>query len=236
MLVLFTIVLSLSCSQKEEYIPCFSGEKEETEISIIPIEDALTNLNHFLAEVNMLETKSGSVRTVSTIEPHYSEDILTKAGEPVPDAYLVNFKDDEGFAVLGAITSITPIIAAVEAGNSNWNKLLSPTEDLKAFDDGNGEKEGTCEENNEEEEEWDGPEYECLGIGMNPEQLVSLCVSTALKGRIIRRDGADLEIVENELPVTDSDTGTKEVLPLLSKGLYFSQNVTYCHKGKNTFV
>ena len=118
----------------------------------------------------MTETKSGNKRSISSIETHFSDFAVTKSGEPIPDAYLVNFKNDDGFAILGANTSITPIIAAVEIGNTSWDKVLFPADEI-SFD--NPDTDG----DNEEE---DDTYMEVLGPGLKSDQILSLCINSAL--------------------------------------------------------
>ena len=121
--------------------------------------------------MRVTKTKSGNERTISSIETHFSDFVLTKSGEQMPDAYLINFNNDDGFAILGANTSITPIIAAVETGNTSWNKVLIPVNKMPV--------DGTDTDNDEEEEE-DLSYMEALGPGLESDQILSLCVSSAL--------------------------------------------------------
>lgn len=90
-------------------------------VEIVPIETALQNLENFLADTDMSKTKSGMERGILSIETHYNKTVQTKVGEttvePYPDAYIVNFENNEGFAVLGANTNVTPIIAVTRNGN-----------------------------------------------------------------------------------------------------------------------
>ena len=65
----------------------------------------------------MIQTKSGSERRYSQIETYYSISPLTKSvDDSIPTAYVVNFEDEEGFAVLGANRLVPDIVAITESG------------------------------------------------------------------------------------------------------------------------
>ncbi len=216
--------LICSCSHAENYSTDCSDDVEvaTTHVDIIPVEDAIERLNQFLSEVDLTKTKSGNERTISSIETHFSDFVLTKSGEQMPDAYLINFNNDDGFAILGANTSITPIIAAVETGNTSWNKVLIPVNKMPV--------DGTDTDNDEEEEE-DLSYMEALGPGLESDQILSLCVSSALYTKSgEERSGA------SSGSGTSATPSKIEVLPLLTKDLFFDQNVTYCHKSYNRIV
>lgn len=182
----------------------------EDGIEIIPIDDALATLNDFLSQSSMTKTSSGNDRVVSSIETHYSSDAVTKAGESIPDAYLVNFDDDAGYAVLGANNNIDPIVAVIEQGNTDWETLL-PEPTISECD-----SIGT-------KEEYD-PAREYLGPGIEPKKLVSLCVRGALYG----------ELGESEESLEETKAGTST--NILLNTLNFGQNPTYCHDDNHHFV
>lgn len=88
---------------------------------IIPIENAQKTLDDFISENGLVQTKSGKPRKYDTISTYYSKGIVSKSATNVvaselPTAYVVNFEDNEGFAVLGANEAIPDIIAVTEAG------------------------------------------------------------------------------------------------------------------------
>lgn len=89
----------------------------DEEPSVVPIEEALEKLDAFMNSVNLVNTRSGMKREIETIETHYDKDASGTRAAKIPDAYLVNFKNEEGFAVLGANTSVTPIVAVTEKGS-----------------------------------------------------------------------------------------------------------------------
>ena len=95
---------------------------------IIPIKDALHSLDLFLSEKNLPQTKSGEIRSYNSVSTYYGEGLTTRAdnetssGE-LPMAYIVNFENNEGFAVLGANEAMPDILAVTENGHINPSTL-----------------------------------------------------------------------------------------------------------------
>lgn len=115
------------CSDSENQVPFEGNEETQDEskqfcsesISVIPLEDAMSSLEQFLSEVegDFCATRAGSTRKIESVDVHYSDLYATRSGESLPDAYIVNFEDDEGFAVLGANTAVASIVAVTEKGH-----------------------------------------------------------------------------------------------------------------------
>ena len=108
----FTIIVG--CSVKEPLLN--DGTEEEAVVSseIIPLEKALSGLEQFLKEADW-PTKSMSGRRIRSVDTYYSTS-PTKSAESLPNAYIVNFEDNEGFAVLGANIFVDDIVAVTERG------------------------------------------------------------------------------------------------------------------------
>ncbi len=134
---LFTLV-AWSCT-RDMREDIYSNSEETIDVEIVPLEDALQYLEEFLAETNMPPTKSGSTRKIATTETHYSKTLLSKSGESLPDAYIVNFENGEGFAVLGANTSVSSIVAVTYSGSLEEGFLdkIFTTDSLTVDVDGN---------------------------------------------------------------------------------------------------
>jgi len=160
LLSLMTIITS--CAKQEDYNLKESITPIEEDAAIIPIETALESLNAFLLETQMASTKSGEDRKVLSVETHYSNRFLTRSEQPFPDAYLVNFEDNSGYAILGANTLIDPIVAVIEDGNKTWDTIL-----------------------NYKEPEPSSFEKECLDPGISPDMLLLMCVNGALNGKTV---------------------------------------------------
>lgn len=201
-LLLFIFFLSIivtSCSLSE---PCTEEDltlpmKEES-TDVRTIEEALTLLDNFMTEV-CIDTKSEEKRKTGSVEIYYSP--FSQKDHPVPEAYLVNFEDSAGFAVLRANTEGDPIIALTESGATTWDKLLNTTfESVRELDEG--------EESS-----------------ISPDQMMSLCIRSALFGQSI----------EDQEEETKSGTYYNQVLPL-TPSLKFEQIRTFCHKNNHSFV
>lgn len=78
-------------------------------------EDALKTLRRFLAE-----TRATDQRIIQSVETHYcSKDGAIKKA----DAYIVNFTNNEGFAILGANADVDEIVAVTESGHIDASTL-----------------------------------------------------------------------------------------------------------------
>lgn len=158
-LVSLSIVLLIaSCSKTQRLEDDFPASSDSNVVSVVPVETALNGLNSFLEEMGV-ETKGESAKKIASIETHYSESLRNENGEAVPDVYLVNYDNNEGYALLGANSSVTPIIAVIEHGNSSIKEVFSPTKNAPS----------SFEESS-------------LDPGIPPSRLVSMCVNGALYG------------------------------------------------------
>lgn len=134
-----------SCTKElqEEKIEIAENAAPVVNEDIVTIEEALERLDAFLSEVDMVMTKSGMRRKVASVETYYgvaTKAVVTGAEEPVPAAYIVNFEDDNGFAVLGGNRSVPPIIAVTERGNLEEGFLDKQLEPLDYTYDVDGNK------------------------------------------------------------------------------------------------
>lgn len=80
-----------------------------------------------MQDVTTSPTK-GTKRKIVSIDTYYTNNFATKSTSQVPQAYLVNFENNQGYAILGANSNITSIICFVEKGNITWEEIM-PTED-----------------------------------------------------------------------------------------------------------
>lgn len=178
-----------------------SDEPLMSGVQVISESEAINTLQRFLS--NMEEaTRSEQVKSILSVETHFSDRLITRSGKPIPDAYLVNFANKAGFAVLGANTSVDSIIFVIDEGSATWDTILS---DKKTTDS------------------W-----------ITKDNILSLCLSTALRGREQPIDTSD-----NPAPEEDTTgTGGNHSLNIAAKtlNLPFNQIRTYCHKANGDFV
>jgi len=121
-LAIVGLMLFAVCCTKEQSTPQKDSSRDSAQVSdvqIIPLDDALKTLGDFMSEIDpdAVLTKSGISKDIASIETYYGDKVLTKSGDPVPDAYIVNFSNDGGFAVLAANTTIDPVVAYSESGS-----------------------------------------------------------------------------------------------------------------------
>lgn len=101
--------------QLEQKVYC----QQSTEI--VPLEDAMTMLEQFFAEreENNYGTRSGKMPKIASVDTYYHSPSGTRSGMSIPNAYIVNFENNEGYAVLGANTAVASIVAVTEKGHIN---------------------------------------------------------------------------------------------------------------------
>lgn len=121
-LIIFSIFVVLFCGcSKSNLENCLSlsyeVEKDYSDVKIISQEEALSNLRSFMevVEHEMPPTKSGFKRRIGNVDTYYISN-PTKSVETMPAAYIVNFENYEGFAVLGANSKVADIVAVTESG------------------------------------------------------------------------------------------------------------------------
>jgi len=130
-MVFFLSLLSLfSCNGLSEidYSGDTSFVNEET--IYYSVDEALVNLDNFLQETNLTATRTGFT-AIKSIEKFRKETLTRVSLENNGyDAYLINFVDNGGFAVLGANSNIPRIVAVMEDAqiNSDLSVTLSQFE------------------------------------------------------------------------------------------------------------
>jgi len=147
-----SIWMVFSCSLPELQEKEIISNDPSLDIQIISIEEALDNLNSFMSDVELTTKHIG--RKISTIDAYYG---MNKSIDPaIPVAYLVNFENESGFAILGANNKMDDVIALTESGSTTWDKLLAP-----------------MDKNEKQESEYSD---------ISPDEMMSLCIRSALFG------------------------------------------------------
>lgn len=95
------------------------------EVLEVTVDEAMSVLSEFMIHSGLSMTKSGEEREILSFHTYFTGGVDTKSSTDVtyPNAYVVNFANDEGFAVLGANTGVAPIVAVVDRGNINPETL-----------------------------------------------------------------------------------------------------------------
>lgn len=104
-IAIFVVLSALMACNKDNASP-ISVQEEQTVNEVIPLEEAMANLEEFLSSYTNV-TKAAKTRSIADAEVFTfgSRTLKTKAGGiEIPDtlAYLVNLGNEEGFAVLAA--------------------------------------------------------------------------------------------------------------------------------------
>lgn len=120
MLLLFatlTLIFVSSCGKENRIVHRAEGNTDSyMQAELVPLEDALEILDQFLEKTGNAVTKAGEKRVIESVETHYPK-TATKSDDDLPDAYIINFENNGGYAVLGANSSVTPIVAVTFNGH-----------------------------------------------------------------------------------------------------------------------
>lgn len=128
----FLIFSLIGCSapfDEQPILPDAQASIQDHSSDIIPIEEALSNLRTTMEAITGTE-RTRSLYTDNTLS---IQDIQISGGKQatrsteyvLPDTmvYVVNFTDEKGFAVLGALRSLEPVYAITESGSFDAEKL-----------------------------------------------------------------------------------------------------------------
>lgn len=141
--------LIIACDKQDVAINNSADDPLISGVQVISESEAISTLHDFFARLNDV-TRSKDLKRIQSIETHYSDWLITRSGNPVPDAYLVNFADNAGFAVLGANNQVAPIFFVIDEGSATWDTILSDSKDTSD------------------------------NHGINKDNILSLCLSSAL--------------------------------------------------------
>lgn len=122
---LSSFVAFYSCSNCADDV-VYSSKNSTIPIDVISIDSALSTLFNFM---ECLDSKTGNHPEIESIETHFSNIAQSKDGENLPDVYAVNFKENSGFAVLGANTAVDDIVMVSENGHIDGESLLVSFDD-----------------------------------------------------------------------------------------------------------
>ena len=91
--------LAIGCGKTNPYV-IEDKEQYPFQEGEISYDSALNTLNDFLAETSipLSKTKGDGGRVITSVGTYYSKQA---ANNTLPDAYVVNFEEGHGFAVLG---------------------------------------------------------------------------------------------------------------------------------------
>ena len=127
-LIFCFLLILIGCSEEtldinfRESIPVDGINQDD----VVPIEKAIKGL-YLMMDAMPVKTRSGCTRQIEAISVCGGNSITRSNGYSLSDtvAYVVNFADNQGFAVLGARYSLEPIYALTEKGTLDAKKLNS---------------------------------------------------------------------------------------------------------------
>ena len=129
--LVFATLWLASCQREPAVQPVTKADKTIPSHHV-PREKALAELNAFLADVDANNTtRGGKVRQIKDVIPILSDKFqnATRVSEDEAAAaidtllYMVNFENEEGFAILSAADFLAPIIAVMDQGNADSSMM-----------------------------------------------------------------------------------------------------------------
>ncbi len=132
--LLFAALGLANCQQEPVVKPVAEVDKTIPSYHV-PREKALAELNSFLADVDANNTtRGGKIRQIKDVTPILGDKFqnTTRVSEDEAAAaidtllYMVNFEDEEGYAVLSAVDFLAPIIAVMDQGNADSALISYP--------------------------------------------------------------------------------------------------------------
>lgn len=129
---LLGILVLTGCSQSDQFDDLTDLQKDENrEISdnLIPLDEAIELANLYVNELSDSPTRSNN-RMVKSAVLFANEN--TRGSESLCGYYIINFEDNEGFAVMGADRRLESLYAINDSGNLNLSDTIN-NEGLAVF-------------------------------------------------------------------------------------------------------
>lgn len=166
----------MACTANNEIDNISNTNDNQGEVVNYTVDEALKTLNDFLDKTDG-QTRSGHRRGIESIETYTGESSETRAidgnDECKNKAYLVNFSNNEGFAVLGANSNLPEIIAVVDNGHINNDLTVVPEAgSIIVDDDDYSTIPYWCEEDED---------FYTMAINGSPTRLVSSMINRSMK-------------------------------------------------------
>ena len=128
--VCLSVFVCLACSRQEDVRTLDPGIAKGG-IRPVSIESALATLDDFMVKSSSSETRveSGAGYTIASITTYKSPSTRAVETEDLAKAYIVNFANDQGFAILGANTAMPDVLIVSSMGQIDTNtfKVVVPS-------------------------------------------------------------------------------------------------------------
>ena len=134
LLLLTALFAVVSCNHDVEQIVCNPTDVTEEAIADgnVPFSRAISNADFVFKNIEGVSAKKRKVRSVDVLtRPNANSSVVRARSsfssneEDKPIAYVVNYENNDGFAILAADTKLPPVISIGDEGNFNTNEFLS---------------------------------------------------------------------------------------------------------------
>lgn len=130
LLLLIAVVMAVSCAKHEDCVVSDSVKSDNSEFinGKIPFHRAIANAEFFYKNIEGYEYTPRKIKSVDVLsmsdlrectrlDSSYDE-------EDTPLAYVVNFEDDKGYAILAADIKLSPVICIVDEGSFSTSDFV----------------------------------------------------------------------------------------------------------------
>ena len=131
-LLLLTVLLALvACDNNESSVVVSTTEKQQDAIidGKIPLNCAISNANFVFNNTEAMGSKNRIIKSVDVLTKSSSKIVNTRSSvhneQDAPLAYVVNYENNEGFAILAADTKLPPVISIGDEGNFNTESFVN---------------------------------------------------------------------------------------------------------------
>ena len=131
LLLLAAMFTMVSCNYNENQVTVNTTEADQEAIvdGKVPLSRAITNADFVFKNIEGASLKNRKVKSVDVLTTSNSNSVIanTRSGlgeQEQPVAYVVNYENNEGFAILAADTKLPPVISIGDEGNFNTQGFI----------------------------------------------------------------------------------------------------------------
>ena len=131
LLLLAAMFTMVSCNYNEDQVTVNTTEADQEVIvdGKVPLSRAITNADFVFKNIEGASLKNRKVKSVDVLTTSNSNSVIanTRSGlgeQEQPVAYVVNYENNEGFAILAADTKLPPVIGIGDEGNFNTQGFI----------------------------------------------------------------------------------------------------------------
>ncbi|MBE6197774.1 MAG: hypothetical protein E7141_03745 [Rikenellaceae bacterium] len=131
LLLLAAMFTMVSCDYNEDQVTVNTSNADQEAIvdGKVPLSRAISNADFIFRNTEGLGAKKRKVKSVDVLTTSNTNSVIANTrsgvdGQAQPVAYVVNYENNEGFAILAADTKLPPVIGIGDEGNFNTQGFI----------------------------------------------------------------------------------------------------------------